>query len=59
VEGGERIAINPDQVVSLAETAAGRVTIYLRDGGPVTVKMSLETIIARLSSVRDLSPERK
>ncbi len=56
-EGGERIAINPDHVVSLQEIPEGRVTICLPDGGAVTVRLTLESVIARLTGGRDLSPE--
>jgi hypothetical protein len=54
-ERGERIAINPDCVVSLAEIPSGRVNICLPDAGLVTVKMTLEDVIARLTGARELS----
>jgi hypothetical protein len=56
-EDGDRIAINPDFVVSVAEVQAGRVSIYLPDAGVVTVKMTLEGVIAQLSG-EDFDQER-
>ncbi len=56
-ENGERIAINPDHVVSLQEVAPQRVFIALRDGAGVTVALTLETIVARLTGGRDLRSE--
>jgi hypothetical protein len=47
-EGGHRIAINPDSVSSIAESAPGRVTIHLPDGGTVIIPMTLESVIAKL-----------
>jgi uncharacterized protein YlzI (FlbEa/FlbD family) len=56
-ENGERIAINPDHVVSIAEIPAGRVTINLPQGGAVIVQMTLQRVIDRLTDKRDLGPE--
>jgi uncharacterized protein YlzI (FlbEa/FlbD family) len=53
-ESGEKVAINPDHVVSLAEIPSGRVTICLPEGGAVIVQMTLESVIARLTGARDL-----
>ncbi len=53
-ENGERIAINPDHVVSLQEIEPQRVFIALRDGAGVTVEMALESVIARLTGEREL-----
>ena len=43
---GQRIAINPDNVISIVENAPGRVTIYLALGGAVNLDMSLESVVA-------------
>jgi hypothetical protein len=51
-EGGHRIAINPDSVSSIAESAPGRVTIHLPDGGTVIIPMTLESVIAKLKGWR-------
>jgi hypothetical protein len=51
-EGGHRIAINPDSVSSIAESAPGRVTIHLPDGGTVIIPMTLESVIAKLKGGR-------
>jgi hypothetical protein len=48
-DDSDRTAINPDFVVSVAEVQSGRVSIYLLDPGVVTVKMTLEGVIARLA----------
>jgi hypothetical protein len=48
-EGGQRIAINPECVVSIVEIAPKRVTINLPDAGTVIIPMSLEDVIAQLS----------
>ena len=47
-ESGQRIAINPNRVVSIVEITPGRVTINLPDAGMVLIPMSLERVIARL-----------
>ncbi len=57
-EGGHRIAINPDSVSSIEESAPGRVTIHLPDGGTVIIPMTLESVIAKLSGARLGSDER-
>jgi hypothetical protein len=46
---GQRIAINPDNVISIVENAPGRVTIYLALGGAVNLDMGLESVIALLT----------
>jgi hypothetical protein len=46
---GQRIAVNPDNVISIVENAPGRVTIYLALGGAVNLDMSLESVIALLT----------
>lgn len=56
-ESGERIAINPDHVVSLQEIEPQRVFIALRDGAGVTVALTLESVVARLTGGRDLRSE--
>ena len=53
---GQRIAINPERVASIVELEPRRVTINLPDGGSVTVAMTLESVIARLSGGRDFGP---
>jgi uncharacterized protein YlzI (FlbEa/FlbD family) len=52
-EDGERVAINPDHVVSIVEITPDHSTIYLRTGGAVTVNMALESVIGRLTGKRD------
>ena len=56
-EGGQRIAINPEQVISIIELEPRRILIALPDGGSITVSMTLESVIARLSGQRSLGPE--
>jgi hypothetical protein len=53
----QRIAINPERVVSLIELEPKRTIINMPDGGGVTVAMRLESVIALLAGGRDLSPE--
>jgi hypothetical protein len=55
-DGGQRIAINPESVTSIIEIERGRVVINLPDGGSATIPMSLESVVARLSSGRELEP---
>lgn len=55
-EGGQRIAINPESVVSIVEIAPKLVTINLPDAGAAVIPMSLESVIAQLRGAR-LSPE--
>jgi hypothetical protein len=54
--GGQRIAINPESVTSIIEIERGRVVINLPDGGSATIPMSLENVVARLTSGRELGP---
>jgi hypothetical protein len=56
-ENGDRIAINPDHVVSVQEVEPQRVFIALRDGAGVTVALTLESVVARLTGSRDLRSE--
>ncbi len=56
-EDGQRIAINPDHVVSLQEVDPQRVFIALRDGAGVTVALTLESVVALLIGGRDLRSE--
>jgi hypothetical protein len=55
-EGGQRIAINPDSVSSIIEIERGRVAINLPDGGSATISMSLENVVARLTSGPESGP---
>jgi hypothetical protein len=56
-EGGQRIAINPERVISIIELEPRRILIGLPHGGSITVSMTLESVIARLSGQRSLGPE--
>jgi hypothetical protein len=53
---GQRVAINPERVASIVELEPRRVAINLPDGGSVTVAMTLESVIARLSGSREFGP---
>lgn len=56
VEGGQRVAINPEQVIHVVDLGNNRVTIQLPHGaGTFTVKMTLDAVVARLTGQRDLS----
>jgi small-conductance mechanosensitive channel len=55
-EHGDRIAINPEYVVSIMDIPSKRVRINLPDGGTVVVSMSLENAIAHLRGAR-VAPE--
>jgi hypothetical protein len=55
-DGDQRIAINPDSVTSIIEVERRRVVINLPDGGSATISMSLETVVGRLTSGRELEP---
>jgi hypothetical protein len=54
-DGGQRIAINPESVSSIIEIERGRGVINLPDGGSATISMSLENVVGRLSSGRELA----
>ena len=56
-EGGQRIAINPDNVTSIIEIEPKRVLVCLPDGGSANIAMSLEGVVARLSGARDLGAD--
>jgi hypothetical protein len=56
VEGKQRIAINPDRVINIAELERGRVSINFSGGGAVTVAMTLEDVIARLAGMQEPAP---
>jgi hypothetical protein len=55
-EGGQRIAINPDSFSSIMEIERGPVVINLPDGGSATIPISLENVVAHLTSGRELGP---
>ena len=57
-DAGQRIAINPESVVSIVEIEPGRVVVILPDSGSATISMTLESVVARLSGRRELGPER-
>ena len=48
-ENGQRIAVNPDHVVSLTEIGSQRILISFPNEGSVTVAMGLENVIALLT----------
>ena len=56
-DAGQRIAINPESVVSIIEIEPGRVAVILPDGGSATISMILESVVARLTGRRELGPE--
>ena len=56
-EGGEQIAINPDNVTSIIEIEPKRVLVCLPDGGSANIAMSLEGVVARLAGARDLGAD--
>jgi len=58
VEGKQRVAINPDSVINIAEIERGRVSVNFTGGGSVTIAMALENVIARLTGAQELAPER-
>ena len=49
-EGGQRIAINPNNVTSTVEIEPKLVFVCLPDGGSANIAMSLEDVVARLAS---------
>ena len=56
-EGGQRIAINPNSVISIVEIDPKRVLVCLPDGGSANIAMSLEGVVARLAGARDLGAD--
>jgi len=56
VEGKQRVAINPDCVINIAEIERGRISVNFMGGGAVTVAMTLEDVIARLAGMQELAP---
>ena len=51
-ENGQRVAINPELVISIFEIEPGRVSLNLPDGGSVTIQMELDAVIALLTGQR-------
>ena len=54
-EAGQKVAINADQVIDITEIEPGRSLIKLPSGEAVAVRMSVESVIARLTGQRDLT----
>jgi hypothetical protein len=55
--GGNRNAINPEQVVSVVKIDANMTDINLVGGGLVRVKLSFDNVVARLVGTQELAPK--